>query len=1051
MNRTAQAIGACPAPEQGQLVQVRNRLFLVQDVFPHETSSGEVITRLVLECLDDDRLGENLSVLWQREVNTEIHHADAIPVLSGKWDHPDVFDAFLTAVRWSSSSVLRGSALQSAFRGAIELEPYQLEPASRAVLMPRVNLLIADDTGLGKTIEAGLVIQELLARSRIRNCMVVCPASLQSQWKEEMEEKFDLEFRVIDRDAVLKLRREYGAHVNPWRSYPRLITSIDYLKRDAILSQWELTLDSGRDAAATWDLLILDEAHNCAPAGRSKYIRDSDRTRALRRIAPHFQHRLFLTATPHNGFTESFTALLSELDPLRFHRSNKVDPSQVQAIMVRRLKKQLTDAGEVRRPFAERKVVALRVPDLPAERQASDLLDDYIRLRMERVRTNRERTALQFALNLLKKRFLSSPLAFDRSLDTHIEHVTRPGSGLGLAPDPALVERLIQTSKEDVEDDVLRDAREQEALQESSRIFEPPTPEEDRLLATLSGLAKKQAGAPDAKLRVLHEWIEKHLFTDGALNRERLILFTEYRDSLEYLWNYLGDWLGKDRILFLMGGNAAIGDQKLPDREATKAAFQAPTDEHPVRILLATDAAAEGLNLQNHCRYLIHYEIPWNPNRLEQRNGRIDRHGQTAPQVFVHHFVYDNRRDSQFLETVVQKVEQMREDLGAVAALLEENVERFMLGQRDINVAALKPRKTLREDVSREIFDKQRLRQLRQLAEDARREGNIYPETLRRVLDAALRLEGHAGLETAEGDLAPHGALLRRPPEAWGERCARSVLDAKGRLLTLVFDPEHAHDRRDATLVHLDHPLMKRSLASFRRHMFNLGLGKDENLRRVTYRVAPAGVIPGPFLVAQVRLLAAGTLGQKLHEELRPLVWRIAGGNLLPASTDVLGLLPPGGDHPPISPLLGTRITQIVQRETPRLQQAFRELAAAEQNRVQAELSRRAEQDASEVVQMIKTRQQEIRERIKEIRKEMRIAEHEQLPLDLGPGWDPLEAEQLRQDMTLLERRLDTLAIDLKEEPVRIRERYRSRSLNAFPLGLEVILPEAAVRKGSLE
>jgi hypothetical protein len=1044
---SAPSLSLSPAPEQGQLVRVRNRLFLVQDVFPHESG----VTRLDLECLDDNRLGETLSVLWEREVHPEILQADRFPAPSGRWDHPETFDAFLTAIRWSSSSAIRGSALQSAFRGAIELEPYQLEPASRAVLMPRVNLLIADDTGLGKTIEAGLVIQELLARARIRNCLVVCPASLQTQWQEEMEEKFDLEFRTLERDAVLRLRREYGVHVNPWLSYPRLITSLDYLKREAVMSQLRLTFDTSHSAAATWDLLILDEAHNCAPAGRRKYVRDSDRTRALREIAPHFQHRLFLTATPHNGFTESFTALLSELDPLRFHRAPTVDAEQVRTVMVRRLKKQLTDSGEVLRPFPDRRVVALPVPDVPAERQTSEVLDEYIRLRVERAESGRGRLAVRFALNLLKKRFLSSPLAFARSLETHLEHVSRPSAGP--EPDEELVRRLIDRSREEVQDDLLRDAQEQEALRESSRFFGPPTPEEDRLLAALDELARRQAGAEDAKLRVLKGWIESHLFTGATLGSERLIVFTEYRDTLEYLWRHLGEWLGRERLLFLVGGEPVLGPERtrLPDREVTKAAFQAPPDEHPVRLLLATDAAAEGLNLQKHCRYLIHYEIPWNPNRLEQRNGRIDRHGQPALKVFVHHFLHENRRDSQFLETVVQKVQQMREDLGAVAALLEESVERFMLGRTDIRMDTVKPRRTLRDDVRQEIWDKQRLRQLRQLAEDARREGNLYPETLRQVLDAALRLEGHTGLEPAEGELAAHGALLRRPPESWGERCARSVKDARGRLLTLVFDPEQARERRDVALIHLDHPLLKRALASFRRRMFGLGLGADERLHRVTYRVAPAGVLPGPFLVARVRLLAAGSLGQKLHEELRSLVWRIADGKLLPAGADLLDLIPPGGHHPPLSTLLGERLARLVEREEPRLRQALLELEAAERSRLEAELAAKSLRDEAEVVQMIKTRQQEIRARLKEIARELRILDVEQLPLDFGPEWDRLEAEQLRQDVRLLQERQKKLDEEVKSEPIRIRERYRLRSLNAFPLGLEFLLPEAVVRHGSLE
>jgi len=1053
MTEAAIAISPEPptAPEQGQLVRLRNRFFLVRDVFPHEADRGEVSTRLDLECLDDDRLGEGLSVLWEREVNTEILQADQFPIPSGQWDHPRVFDAFLTAIRWSSSSLLRGSALQSAFRGAIDLEPYQLEPASRAVLMPRVNLLIADDTGLGKTIEAGLVIQEMLARARIRNCLIVAPASLLIQWQEEMAEKFDLEFRIIDRASVLTLRREYGVHVNPWRSYPRLITSIDYLKREAMLSQFELSLEGGYGAAASWDLLILDEAHNCAPAGRRKYIRDSDRTRALRRIAPHFQHRLFLTATPHNGFTESFTALLSELDPLRFHRSATVDPQQVKAIMVRRLKKQLTDAGEVKRPFPNRRVDALPVPDLPAERRASELLDEYIRLRIERADSRREHFAVRFALNLLKKRFLSSPLAFHKSLETHLEHVSRPSAAA--APDRELVERLIQRSREDVEDDVLRDANEQEALQESTRFFGAPTAEEDRILTELTDLAQRQALAEDGKLRVLRSWIEAHLFTDGALgdlNEERLIVFTEYRDTLEYLAHYLRDWLGKDRILFLMGGAPMLGKERLPDREATKAAFQAPPDEHPVRILLATDAAAEGLNLQKHCRYLIHYEIPWNPNRLEQRNGRIDRHGQPAAEVFVHHFLYDNRRDSEFLQTVVQKVERMREDLGAVAAVLEEGLEEAMLGRR-VDLASIRPRKTLRDDIQQELWDKQRLRQLRELIDQARREGDIYPERLHQVLDCALRLEGHPGLEPAEGSLAAVGARLLKVPESWGERCRRSIHDARGRLLTLVFDPEAARERRDVAVVHLDHPLMKRALASFRRHMFALGLGSEERLRRVTYRVAPSGVMPGAFLVARIRLLAAGPLGQKLHEELRALVWRIAGGALVPTGPDILGLLPPGDHQPPIPLALGGRLEQLVRREEPRLRQALNELADAEQRRVAAELARRAEEQVAEITQMIRTRQQEIRARLKEIAREMRNLDPDQFRLALGTDWDPIEKEQLIQDIRLLESRQKDLETDLKEQPARIRERYRLRSLHAFPLGLEILLPKTAVQTGSLE
>jgi len=255
-------------PEQGQLVRLRNRLYLVQDVLPWDGEQGQIASRVDLECLDDDRLGETLGVIWEHEVNSEVLLSDALPIPDGHWDEPAVFDAFLTAVRWSSASLLGDSGLRSPFHGAIEIEPYQLEPVARAVRAPRVNLLIADDVGLGKTIEAGLVLQELLARARIRNCLVVCPASLQRQWQSEMSAKFNLRFDIIDRQAILRLRREYGTHVNPWGSFPRLITSMDFLKSERHISRFLAPDEHGNPPR--WDLLILDEAHNCAPSGRTR-------------------------------------------------------------------------------------------------------------------------------------------------------------------------------------------------------------------------------------------------------------------------------------------------------------------------------------------------------------------------------------------------------------------------------------------------------------------------------------------------------------------------------------------------------------------------------------------------------------------------------------------------------------------------------------------------------------------------------------------------------------------------------------------------------------
>ncbi len=188
--------------------------------------------------------------------------------------------------------------------------------------MPRVSLLLADDVGLGKTIEAGLILTELIARRRIRRVLVVCPASLQLQWREEMADKFSLDFLVLDRGAMVEIQREYGMDANPWAVTPRAITSMDFLRQPDVLSQFLAaagTLERGH--ALAWDFLVVDEAHNLAPHSLAER---SERSRMLGEITPHFEHRLFLTATPHNGFTYSFTGLLEQLDPVRFRQTSEL-------------------------------------------------------------------------------------------------------------------------------------------------------------------------------------------------------------------------------------------------------------------------------------------------------------------------------------------------------------------------------------------------------------------------------------------------------------------------------------------------------------------------------------------------------------------------------------------------------------------------------------------------------------------------------------------------------------------------------------------------------
>jgi hypothetical protein len=280
-------------PEQGQLVSVRSRIWIVNEVAPSTLPEsglhglGNSQTLVSLASVEDDGLGEEIQVVWELEPGTRINEDVALPEPTG-FDPPDQLNAFLDAVRWGASSSADVHNIQSPFRSGIDIEDYQLDPVVRAIQMPRVNLLVADDVGLGKTIEAGMVALELIIRHRARKVLIVCPSSLQVQWQEQMRDKFGLDFRIVGSELMKELRRERGIHVNPWNHFPRLITPIDFLKRERPLRMFREILPGPNDPIypRKFDLLIVDEAHNCAPSGRGKYATDSLRTKALRLLAP---------------------------------------------------------------------------------------------------------------------------------------------------------------------------------------------------------------------------------------------------------------------------------------------------------------------------------------------------------------------------------------------------------------------------------------------------------------------------------------------------------------------------------------------------------------------------------------------------------------------------------------------------------------------------------------------------------------------------------------------------------------------------------------------
>jgi hypothetical protein len=314
-------------PQRGDFVRVRTRRWLVED----ERSAGEGLTALRLACVDDDAQGEVVEILWDAELDGSVLQDEGwASVARLGTDDPSVFSAYLRALRWNTATAADRDLFQAPFRAGIHQDAYQLLPLRKALRLPRVNLLIADDVGAGKTVEAGLVLREMLLRRRVDFVLVAAPAGMVRQWQDELEAKFGLTFTLIDREYLATLRRERGYTANPWSSGSRFIISHSLMADETYIGGLRDLLGNFRPRA----LSILDEAHHAAPSSGARYAVDSQFTRAVRGLAERFEHRLFLTATPHNGHSNSFSSLLEILDPQRFTRGVPVRPRELNAVMV---------------------------------------------------------------------------------------------------------------------------------------------------------------------------------------------------------------------------------------------------------------------------------------------------------------------------------------------------------------------------------------------------------------------------------------------------------------------------------------------------------------------------------------------------------------------------------------------------------------------------------------------------------------------------------------------------------------------------------------------
>ena len=1046
-------------PEPGAIVHVRQRLYLVEQV-QSPPSPGDA-TLVSLSCVDDDAQGQALDVLWEHELDAEIRSGENWGRLAERgFDPPQRFAAYLNTLRWNCVTSTDPRLLQSPFRAGIRLDPYQLEPLRKALRLPRVNLFIADDVGLGKTIEAGLIARELLLRKKVREIVVSCPPSMLLQWQEELASRFGLKFEILDKDYIQRVRRERGFSVNPWNTHSRFLISHRLLIDEAYTAGLRDWLGDFRPGT----LLILDEAHHAAPSSGQKYAIDSQITHSVRSLAYRFEHRLFLSATPHNGHSNSFSALLEILDPQRFCRGVKVTKQNRDDVMVRRIKE---DLREIQGGFPKRHVDQITLHNLPAETpelQLASLLSQYQETRELRLggESKRVQAASGLLLCHLQQRLFSSVEAFAKTLKVHRRTVERQRQ----AATAARVENTsldLLTGGVEADDDraTLGEAElsaETEAQVESATAaIQAPLEhsDEDRLLQQMTDLAESSRRLPDARIAHLTSWIATDMCPGGKWNNARIIIFTEYEDTLRYLEQQLRAPIAEtdqalDRIAIYRGSTPN------DEREDIKRAFNADPSDHPVRILIATDAAREGLNLQAHCNRLVHFDIPWNPSRMEQRNGRIDRKLQPATDVFCHYFVFEHRPEDHILETVIEKTKTIRAELGSLSQvidaeledLLKHGIRRNDLGRlRDeIEAAHIDPeyKQSLDEDLESARQRQNELResidQLRTMMERSQREVGLDDEHFRSAISCALELL-HADPLKASGDGRYILPKLDDTQASWAETMdsLRAPRPREQRFYewrrTSPIRPVVFHDPGVVTdsvvQLHLEQRVVHRLLGRF----LSQGFVHDDLSRACLAQTKDA--IPRVLLLGRLALYGPGAA--RLHEEIIPVTAR---------------WIDPAIRKSPLSPyareaelktleLLDDSLVAAANVIQPKIVTNLQEAAARDIAELLPHLEARGQEYAEDAIRKLAKRGEDESKQMREILESQRkhIATTVEKSSQAVLPFRDDEMRQLEANRKHWGRRLAELETELETEPARIRDVYQVRARRVEPVGIVYLWP----------
>lgn len=539
----------------------------------------------------------------------------------------------------------------------VEPLPHQISAVYGEMLTRQpLRFLLADDPGAGKTIMAGLLIKELIARSDLERCLIVAPGSLVEQWQDELGQKFGLEFDILTRDMI-----ETSRSGNAFNDHPRLIARLDMLARNEDLQQ---KLSSSTE----WDLVICDEAHRMSAtyfAGDVKYTKRHQLGQSLGQAS---RHLLLMSATPHNGKEEDFQLFMALLDGDRFEGRFRDGVHYVDtADMMRRLTKEELRKFSGEPLFPQRRAYTVKYELSPIEAELYSAVTEYVRTEMNRVQRfaeqdGKKRNNVGFALQILQRRLASSPAAIYQSLKRRRERlenqlaearVARRGgrsdfSVVNLREDDLRdMEEYGQDEVDEIEDLISTGATTAETIEQLEI--------EVQTLKGLETMALNVLGSgQDTKWTQLNSIFNDDLMVDAEGNRRKLIIFTEPKDTLHYLVEKVRARLGKpDAVDMIHGGVTREERRKIVER------FMQDRD---MLVLIANDAAGEGVNLQRG-HLMVNYDLPWNPNKIEQRFGRIHRIGQTEV-CHLWNLVAADTREGEIYGRLLEKLEAAREALG---------------------------------------------------------------------------------------------------------------------------------------------------------------------------------------------------------------------------------------------------------------------------------------------------------------------------------------------------------------------------------------------------